>query len=660
MPEPTVWKVLVVEDRAGISASLLRSRPDFEVSVAHRLPAVERLFREKSFQAVLLDLSLADIADAQGLDAYRRVRAMAPGVPIVALAPAGAEETPVALAAEGAAACLPRQSTTAEVLAWTLRQAVLRDRAEARRYKALFDSVPIGILLAAGRRVAMANPAALAALGCREDDLARLSVPDLFPPDLRPLVESALDAGLAGEPGETSFPAALRRLDGSTAPCRVFMKGAILNDAPALAFYLAFQGAPGPAAAAPDAVPRAQERMEALGRMAAGIAHDFNNLFAAINGYSEHLLSQPGVEGTMARGLKSIRRAGEAAASMTRGLLAIGPAGSGEARPRRVDAAVDETAPMLGSLLGPSVKLRVRPGAGPAAAMLESGLLERILSPLCARAAQAMPGGGSVTVSTATASSVDPSEFTHLAPASPGPYVVVTVQDEGAGLEGPALERVFEPYAGARPGSGEPRSAGLGLAAVFGQASLAGGGLSVRPGPDGGMEFRIWLPRADVPAEPRPEREDAPGAPEAGADPSGSGEPEVTSEGPKLPCVLVVEDEPSLREMLRAVLERYGFRVAEADSGAAAEERFREEACPPALVISDVLLRDGLGTELAERLRSDAPSLRFLFISGHTRDTLEDQDIRIGPHAFLAKPFTPAQLHQKMREALAQPARQAG
>jgi PAS domain S-box-containing protein len=663
MPEPTVWTVLVVEDRAGISAALLRSRPDFEVGAAHRLQAAERLFREKRFQAVLFDLALADIADSHGLDAYRRVRAMAPGIPIVALVPAGAEEASMALAAEGAAACLPRSSTTVEVLAWTLRQAVLRGRAEARRYRALFDSVPIGILLAAGRRVAMANPAALAALGCREDDLERISVPDLFPPDLRPLVESALDACLAGEARESALDAGLRRPDGSTAPCRVSMKGAILNDAPVLALYLALREAAGPEAET-AALPRAQERMEALGRLAAGIAHDFNNLFTAINGHADHLLSMPQAEGAMARGLRSIRKAGEEAASLARGLQALGGPGSGEARATPVDAAVDASAPGLGSLLGPSARLRVRPGAGPAAAMLEPGQLERILAPLCARARRSMPHGGTVTVSTATATSADPSGFTHLAPASPGPYVVVTVQDDGSGMDGQALERVFEPYADARHGQREPKAAGLALAEAFAQAALAGGGLSVRRGEDGGTVFRLWLPRADVPAVARsgsagvPEASAGPAVPAAPAGEAGAGSSGVTSEEPERPCVLVVEDEPSLREMLRAVLERYGFRVAEADSGASAEEYFRSGAAPPALVISDVLLRDGLGTELAERLREAEPSARFLFISGHTLETLEDQAIRIGNEPFLAKPFTPAQLHRMVRDALAGSARQ--
>src|SRR5688500_1215255 len=220
MPEPTPWKVLVAEDRAGISASLLRSRTDFEVAVAHRLQAAERIFRERPdspFQAILLDLALADIADPQGVDAYRRLRALAPGIPIVVLAAAGADDTPAALAAEGAAACLPRQSTTAEVLAWTLRQAILRSRVEARRYKDLFDSVPIGILLAAGRRVAMANPAALARLGYAPEDLPRLSVLDFFPASMRGSLESALDACVAGEAREAAFAASMLRKDGTAA-----------------------------------------------------------------------------------------------------------------------------------------------------------------------------------------------------------------------------------------------------------------------------------------------------------------------------------------------------------------------------------------------------------------------------------------------------------
>ncbi|HLP40577.1 MAG TPA: response regulator [Fibrobacteria bacterium] len=661
MLEPTVWKALVVEDDAGISASLLRGRPDFEVAAAHRLEEAERLFRERPgspFHVLLLDLSLADIADPHGLDAYRRLRSAAPGVPIVVLAGSGADEAAVLLAAEGAAGCLPRQSTPAEALAWTLRQAAIRAGVEARRDRDLFDSAPIGILIASGRRIAMANPAALSVLGYSPTDLAGLSVLDIFPASLHGALASALDARVAGEVKEAAFSAPLRGKDGASSHAQVYLKGAILNDAPALAIYLVFaeetreirkhisdRGEPS-AAATPGEIGR---RLDAMGRLAAGIAHDFNNLFTAINGYSDHLLTLTGAEGAMARGLKAIRKAGESAAAMTRGLAAFAHPGAGETRVQGVDAAVDALAPMLGSLLGEEVRLRIRAGAGPAGARLEPGRLEQILLSLAANAKEAMPGGGTLFLSTSVAEAADPEAFTHLSPRMPGPYVVLSLRDTGIGMDPEALDRLFEPYFTTHP---RRRGSGYGLASIHGVVRQAGGGIAVESRPGRGSEFRVWLPRVEAP------REEAAAAPEPAKEAAPEAKAPETPPGPGVgPAVLVVEDDPSLREMLRAVLERYGFRVETAAGSAEAEARLSGPGPAPDLMVTDVMLREGLGTEMAARLRDEHPSLRVLFISGHSVDTLADQGIRIAPEEFLEKPFTPSQLEAKVKAALAAPAR---
>lgn len=671
MPEPTAWKVLVVEDRAGISASLLGSRPDFEIRAVHRLQAADRLLRETlpvPFQAVLLDLSLADLADPMGVDTYRRLRAMAPGLPVVVLVPAHAEEAPMALAAEGAFACLPRQSSTVEVLAWTLRQAILRSRVEARRYKDLFDAVPIGILLASGRRVAMANPAALVHLGYGADELARLSVLDLFPATMRASLESALDATGAGEAREATFAAALIRKDGTPAAATVTLKGALLHDAPALALYLEFlpapaslvpvdpgasgnlsetylPGVPG-AESAPIPQGHPQERLAALGRMAASIAHDFNNLFTAINGYSDHLLGLPGAEGTMERGLKAIRKAGEAAAAMTRGLLSFSHPGSGEPGPVKVDKALDEAAPALAEMLGGALRLRIRPGCGNAAALLEAGQLEQILFGLAQNAREAMPAGGAFHLATESVEAAPgDAAFSHLAPRTRGPFAVLTAADNGKGMGPDVMARLFEPNFSTKSG---PKGQGFGLAGIYGMVSSVGGGLQVESRPGQGSVFKIWLPMAGVAAAVT----SYPGYPAAAEPPATEvlGEDTVADEPPR---VLVVEDEPSLRDMLRAVLERYGFEVEEAVSGGDAEEVVESLERWPDLIVSDVLLRDGLGTETVARLRARRPSLRVLFISGHSLETLADQGIHIAADEFLEKPFTPSQLGNRAKAALA-------
>ena len=661
MSEPTTWKVLVAEDKTGISAALLHGRGDFDVAVVHRLQAAERLLRDGSespFQAVLLDVALADIADPQGLDAFRRLRAMAPGIPIVALIPAAAENAALALAAEGAAACLPQPSTTADVLAWTLRQAVIRAANEARRFRGVFDSVPVGILLTAGRRVAMANPAAQEQLGYSGEELGRVSVLDLFPADLRGRLESALDSSGAGRAGESGFRADLIRKDGSRAPARVLMKGALLHDAPALAFYLSF---------APDAEAMVRDpgpKMEALARLSDGIVHDFNNLLTAINGYSDHLLSLPGVQGgAMARGLGAIRKAGEAAAALARGLAGFSHPGSGEPVAIPVDAAVEAAAHRLGALLGGAGRLELRPGAGPAAARLEPGQLEQILVNLCANAEEAGSRTDVVTVGTSVSETAEGESFTHLRPSGSGPYVVLTVQDAGRGMSREVQDRLFEPYFSTKG----VRGAGCGLAAVFGIVRQAGGGIAVSSRPGHGSRFRIWLPCAAEEAEAAESRAQASGSRPADAQAGGAetipGARAAASAGAARGGfgagrrVTVVEDEPTLREMLKAVLERYGFEVSEAMSGEDAEADLRASGAAPDLLITDVLLRDGLGTEMAARMRAVHPGLRALFISGHSLDILEEQGIAIAPEEFLEKPFTPSQLAEIAGRLLATPAR---
>ena len=644
MTMPENFNILLIEGRGGIARALLSSQSGFTSIHADRMAKAETLAAlaraggaGNAYSAILIDPNLPD---SQGLEAFRRAAASLPGVPVVALWQGSDSAFAEAILSEGAQACLDKDGLDGGALAQALRQAVLRSRAESRRFRALFDSAPIGILLAAGRRVIMANPAALEILGRAEGEFAQQSVLEFFPGPARPILEKALDAG-AGDIPETRFSADLIRPGGSLIRCRVFITGAVVNDAPAVALYLASleereagsadESGEGRGLTHREHVRQAR-KMEALGRLAGGVAHDFNNLLTAINGYSEHLLTLPGSEGAIATGLKAIRRAGETAAAMTRSLMSFSRVEGAEAKPVGVDAAIREMEPMLQRLIGGQIEFLVKLGAGKAAVRMEPGQLEQVVLNLCVNARDAISDGGVLTLVT-EAVEVGPSDtFTHLA-SGQGPHIAITVEDTGTGMGPETLECLFEPFYTTKRGG---RGTGLGLATVYGVVSQAGGGISVTSIPGEGSRFRIFLAKDAFEAE-------APETP--AAEPGWKGQHGRET-------VLVVEDEPSLREMIVAILSRYGFDLLEAASAAEAMDLVMERPDAVDVVVSDVMLRGEGGHELAESLQAVKPGLRTVFISGHSLESLADRDIIVPADAFLEKPFSPAQLAAKVRAVL--------
>jgi signal transduction histidine kinase/CheY-like chemotaxis protein len=626
MPMPEILNVLLIEGQGGVARSLLSGRTGMTVTWVERMAdAASSAIRASSgFSALLIDSFLPD---AEGLDAYRRAAVLMPGVPVVVLHSDGDGAFAEAVLSEGAQACLDKQGLDYKALAQALRQAVHRGRAEARRFRALFDSAPVGILIAAGRRVLSANPAAMELIGRGESDFARHSILEFFPEACRPMLEKALDAG-AGTVPEARFTAGLIRPEGDSVDCRVFVTRTMLNEAPAVALYLAPLDA---ADRADGALPHRARKMQALGRLSAGVAHDFNNLLTTINGYSEHLQTLPGADGGIASGLKAIRKAGEAAAGISRNLMAFSHGGGGDMRPVKVDDAVREAVPSLRSLLGERVELVVKAGAGDACARLEAGGLETMLIRLCENACEAMGGAGVLTVCTETAEEGHSEAFTHLAPGR-GPHIVLSVEDTGGGMDPETLERLFEPFHSAKRGG---RGSGLGLAGVYGVVSRAGGGISVTSNPGQGSRFRIFL----------------------GMLPSGQAI-QAPSAGPAWAArknretVLVVEDDANLREMVVAVLSRYGFAVLESPSAEEALAGVEDRPESVDLVVTDVMLRGESGHEMAAALQALKPGLRTVFISGYSLDSLAERGILVPADAFLEKPFSPAQLAAKVRAVL--------
>jgi two-component system cell cycle sensor histidine kinase/response regulator CckA len=636
--------ILIIEGKGGIVRALLASRPGFKIIHADRMAKAEALAAPAraagGFAAIVVDLGLPDCQDEE---AHRRATALSPGTPIVALQRKSDPALAETLILAGAQACLEREGLDGGALAASIRQAVLRRRAETRRFRSLFDAAPMGILLAAGRRVLMANSAAQELLGYDEAGFASLSILTPFPPAARPLLEGALDAPA---PPEARFTADLSRHAGSSVRCRVDLAAAVLNDAPVMALFLTplaevSEEEPGNAKAADSGSPALQLRkMEALNRFAEGVAHDFGNLLTTINGYSEHLLALSGDSGPMAGGLRAIHSAGESAADLARKLAGASQSEGGEPVSVVVDAALRELEPILLRMLGPGIDLRLETGAGEAAVALPPGRLERILMNLCSNARDAMPEGGILRVATEAMEIVPETGFTHLA-AGPGAAVALKVEDEGIGMGPEVLERLFEPFFSTKRGG---RGRGMALASVYGMVEKCGGGISVESVPGKGSRFRIALPRG----EPIP----AAGAREAAGAGLSAEKTATAMPGKTRGNILVAEDEPSLREMIQAILELGGFAVVTANSSDTAEEvaAGRQDLD---LLITDVMLRgDEGGDALAARLQAMRPGLRALFISGHSLETLTDKGIRIPAEAFVEKPFTPGQLLAKVRSLL--------
>ncbi|MBN9118482.1 MAG: PAS domain S-box protein [Planctomycetes bacterium] len=370
---------------------------------------------------------------------------------------------------------------------------------------------------------------------------------------------------------------------------------------------------------------RQAQKMEAVGQLAGGIAHDFNNLLTVINGYSELILGEVPADDPARDGLVAIRDAGRRAAALTAQLLAFSRKAVVEPKILDPNQVAESSVRLLGRLLGENIRIDTELNSS-ARVKIDPGQLEQVLLNLAVNARDAMPDGGTLTVATADVFLADgaPTDSGQIVP---GRYVELKVTDTGVGMTDQVRAKIFEPFFTTKElGKGT----GLGLATVYGILRQAGGAIFVESEVGRGTAFRVLLPVGDAVAEAR------------------SALIRVAPRGSE--TVLLAEDEQEVRRLARLALEQHGYTVIEAGSGAAA---FRAAAAYPGaihLLVTDVVMPDGGGRELAERLKAVRPDVRVLFMSGYTGDPAVRQ--AAGSDAFLQKPFTPLVLARKVREVL--------
>jgi len=375
---------------------------------------------------------------------------------------------------------------------------------------------------------------------------------------------------------------------------------------------------------------RQAQKMEAVGQLAGGVAHDFNNLLTSILGYSDLLADRLRGKSPEFEALDEIRKAGERAASLTRQLLAFSRQQVFQPKVLDVNTLMHDLHKMLGRLIGEDIELVTEFDSSVDRIRADASQIEQVIMNLAVNARDAMPQGGTLTFETRNVE-IDEAYVRQHAGAQRGRYVMIAVSDTGHGMNAATQARIFEPFFTTKElGKGT----GLGLATVYGIVKQSGGYIWVYSEPARGTTFQIYLPRVEEPLEDLHARAPA--------------EPGIRG----TETLLLVEDEGSVRTLSRTILESRGYTVLEASGPREALETARRHEGPIHLVVTDVVMPEMSGWDLAAELSSLRPGVRVLYMSGYPDRAVVRHGFLAEGSVFLQKPFSPDVLGRKVREAL--------
>ena len=374
---------------------------------------------------------------------------------------------------------------------------------------------------------------------------------------------------------------------------------------------------------------RQAQKMEAVGRLAGGVAHDFNNLLTVILGYAQ-ILADGLPPGRLADSTAQIRASADRAAGITRQLLAFSR--KQVLSPRIIDLndIVLNLDSLLRRLIGEDIEVLTRPASDLGAVKADPGQIEQVIMNLALNARDAMPNGGTLTLETSNAQ-LDEAYARDHPPLEPGRFVLLSVSDTGVGMTAEVQARIFEPFFTTKEVG---KGTGLGLSTVYGIIKQSGGYIWVYSEPGRGTTFKIYLPRAEQPAQ------DVDVEKRAGSVREGS------------ETILLVEDDPQLRELTSSVLTQCGYKVlvaGNAEEGLAIAKFNHRDI---RLLVTDVVMPHMNGPQLAEKLLRISPEIRVLYISGYTDNAIVHYGVLEEGLWFLPKPFTMTALVNKVREVL--------
>jgi len=374
---------------------------------------------------------------------------------------------------------------------------------------------------------------------------------------------------------------------------------------------------------------RQAQKMEAVGQLAGGVAHDFNNLLMIIQGHNERILNQTPSSDALQKDARQIKDAANRAASLTRQLLAFSRKQVLQPKVLDLNTVIGDVTEMLRRLLGKNIQVNLMAAPSLWRVKVDQGQIEQVILNLAFNARDAMPHGGKLTIET---KNVEVEQSGAAKPVRPGRYVVLDVSDTGTGMDAETQRHIFEPFFSTKElGKGT----GLGLASVYGVVKQSGGGISFRSILGHGTTFSVFLPEAC--AHPTAEKEEA-------------AAPVMWGKGTE--TVLIVEDEDQIRDMVGEYLQQNGYTVLRAQNGQEALQVAERYKGLIHLLITDIVMPELGGRELAEHVKRLRPRTRILLMSGYL-DVGRDE--RQAEHSILQKPFALSALGKKIREALDQP-----
>lgn len=379
---------------------------------------------------------------------------------------------------------------------------------------------------------------------------------------------------------------------------------------------------------------RQSQKMEAVGQLAAGVAHDFNNLLTIINGYASIQLAKPGLDRDVSKAFEQVKQAADRASALTSQLLAFSRKQVVQRRPLNLNGVVTRMQNMLSRMVGETIEFTWQLTPDLPAVSADESNVEQILMNLVVNARDAMPGGGRASVATRL-TRFTPAQASRRTDARPGCYVEVIVADTGCGMDAKTLSRVFEPFFTTKPTG---KGTGLGLATIYGIVKQHEGWVEVESAPGRGSTFRVFLPVCEE------ESSAAMGRLASSPFPLARGADET---------ILVVEDEPAVREYVTTVLTMNGYRVFEASCGPEALTVWQNAERKIQLLLTDMVMPNGLtGSMLARRLVEQDRDLRVVYTSGYSAEVVASSPILKDSINFLPKPFDQQRLLKTVRQAL--------
>jgi PAS domain S-box-containing protein len=503
------------------------------------------------------------------------------------------------------------------------------------RYRDYFENAKDAIYVhdLTGRYI-MVNKAGEELIGYSREEILQMRISDVVPRMCLDQIHTRLKEKLADH-SLTIYEVEAIRKDGTRVPVEVSSRLIYENGVP-----VAVQGSARDITErkrAEEALRASQwqlqqsQKLEAIGQLAGGVAHDFNNMLTAIIGYTDLSLRRVGLENPIRRNLEETKKAAERAASLVRQLLAFSRKQILEPKVLDLNDVVKDMHKMLTRLIGENIKLATRLETDLGSVKADPCQVEQIIVNLVVNARDAMPRGGRVTIETANVTLDNQDASKHVS-VKPGEYVMLAVSDIGSGMDQETQARIFEPFFTTKEVG---KGTGLGLSTVYGIVKQSGGNIWVYSEQGLGTVFKVYLPRID----------DATASTIAK-------QSQETNEPRGTETILLVEDEEVVRGLTRKILMQAGYSVLDAKGGDEAIRLCQAHAGPIDLLLTDVVMPEISGKEVADRLLELRPSIRVLYMSGYTDEAIVQHGVLDANVKFIQKPFTWVGLTRKVREVL--------